>query len=156
MLVVKNTYGVSTVIDPRVANPENINEFGGSSLNRKKYPKKEKDEVEKALEAKLDAPKQKVIKLRSMSKRTKSKIRVKLMALSQVHDKLTFVTLTFVNQVEDRKAIKVLKTFLDNATKRFKDFQYLWVAEKQTNNSTFKDNIHFHLITNKYWSLDKW
>jgi hypothetical protein len=91
-----------------------------------------------------------------MSGRTKSKIRVKLIALSQVHDKLTFVTLTFVNQVEDRKAIKVLKTFLDNATKRFNDFQYLWVAEKQNKNQTFKDNIHFHLIANKYWSLDRW
>jgi hypothetical protein len=91
-----------------------------------------------------------------MSKRTKSKIRNKLIAFSQVHEKLTFLTLTFVNEVDDRKAIKALKSFLDNATKRFDDFQYIWVAEKQTNNQTFKNNIHFHLITNKYWKLDKW
>ena len=68
-----------------------------------------------------------------------------------MQEKLSFVTLTFVNQVEDSKAIKVLKSFLDNATKRFKDFQYLWVAEKQTNNETFKNNIHFHLITKIYY-----
>ena len=157
MLIVKNTYGVSTVIDPRVSKPENLNQLGGSSLDRKKYPKKIVSDIDKSLKAPLLAKNAaKEIKLRSMSGRTKSKIRVKLMALSQVHDKLTFVTLTFVNQVEDKKAIKVLKTFLDNAGKRFKDFQYLWVAEKQTLNQTFQDNIHFHLITNKYWPLQKW
>src|SRR5438128_964635 len=114
MLIVKNTFGVSTVIDPRISNPESINTLGGSSLDRKKYLKKEKTEIEIALEAPLDQSKlKKVAKLRSMSKRTKSKIRVKLMALSQVHEKLTFVTLTFVNEVEDKKAVKVLKSFLD-------------------------------------------
>src|SRR4051812_32048281 len=122
MLIVKNTYGVSTVIDPRVSKPESIDTLGGSSLDRKKYPKKEKNEIEEVLKAPLDEPKlKKKIKLRTMSKRTKSKIRVKLMALSQVHPKLTFVTLTFVNEVEDKKAVKVLKSFLDNAGKRFKD-----------------------------------
>jgi hypothetical protein len=157
MLVVKNTFGVSTVMDGSVSSIENINQFGGSSLNRKKYPKKEKHEIGKALETPLDTPKlKKEIKLRSMAKRTKSKIRVKLMALSQVHEKLTFVTLTFVNEVQDKKAVKVLKSFLDNAGKRFKDFQYLWVAERQTKNAVFKDNIHFHLVTNKYWPLEKW
>jgi hypothetical protein len=157
MLIVKNTYGVSTVIDPRISKPENLNTLAGSSLDRKKYPRKEKNDVELALETPLDEPKRKKeVKLRTMSRRTKSKIRVKLMALSQVHEKLTFVTLTFVNEVEDKKAVKVLKTFLDNAGKRFKDFQYIWVAEKQTNNETFKDNIHFHLVTNKYWPLQKW
>ena len=157
MLIVKNTFGVSTVIDPRVSKPENLNQLGGSSLDRKKYPKKIVSEIDKSLKAPLLAKNAtKEIKLRSMSGRTKSKIRVKLMALSQVHDKLTFVTLTFVNQVEDKKAVKVLKTFLDNAGKRFKDFQYLWVAEKQTLNQTFQGNIHFHLITNKYWPLQKW
>jgi hypothetical protein len=157
MLVVKNTYGVSTVIHPCISNPESINTLGGSSLDRKKYAKKEKTDVELALKTPLDKPKlKKEIKLRTMSKRTKSKIRVKLMALSQVHEKLTFVTLTFVNNVEDSKAVKVLKSFLDNAGKRFNDFQYIWVAEKQTKNETFKDNIHFHLITNKYWPLQKW
>jgi hypothetical protein len=30
------------------------------------------------------------------------------------------------------------------------------VAEKQTENKVFENNIHFHLITNKYWKIDKW
>lgn len=155
MLVVKNTFGISTAFFQEVNEGDTRKKLGGSSLERKPYPKKEVHEIQEVLKQPLEA-KKKVQKLRSMSARTKAKIRTKLIAFSQVHDKLTFVTLTFVNQVEDHKAVEVLKTFLDNASKRFKDFQYLWVAEKQTNNETFKDNIHFHLVTNKYWPLDKW
>lgn len=94
--------------------------------------------------------------LRSMSPRTKSKIRKKLIAFARVHKNLSFLTLTFVNQVEDKQAIKVLHKFLDNCVKRTKDFQYLWVAEKQTENEAFKNNIHYHIITNKYWDIKKW
>ena len=56
----------------------------------------------------------------------------------------------------ERKAIKILHSFLDNVNKRSKDFQYLWVAEKQQDNKVFKDNIHFHVITNKHWEIKKW
>lgn len=155
MLVVKNTYGVSISYHQRI-NIEALEKFGGSSIGRKKYYQKEKTKEEelKALKKKLESKRETIV--RSMSQRTKSKIRTKIIAFAQVHKKLTFLTLTFVNKVEDKQAVKVLKTFLDNATKRFTDFQYLWVAEKQTNNETFKDNIHFHIITNKYWTLDKW
>jgi len=37
-----------------------------------------------------------------------------------------------------------------------KDFQYLWVAERQTKNTVFVNKIHFHLITNKYFKIDKY
>lgn len=156
MLVVKNTFGVSTVFDMPVINPDQFEKLGGSCLDRKKSIKKDKKEPEKESEDYVDNLDKETKPLRSMSPRTKSKVRSKLIAFSQVHAKLTFLTLTFVNQVEDRIAVKVLKSFLDNATKRSKDFQYIWVAEKQSKNETFKDNIHFHLITNKYWPLDKW
>ena len=46
MFLVKNTYGVSAVIDPKLSNFKLMGTMGGSSLGRKKYPKKEKDEVE--------------------------------------------------------------------------------------------------------------
>ena len=158
MFLVKNTYGVSSVIHPSVANISSIGKLLGSSLDRKKSNKKEKDEIE--LNSKSSAggesteelPK----KLRSMSRRTKSKIRLKIIAFSRVHKNLSFLTLTFVNQVEDKIAVKVLHKFLDNCVKRTKDFQYLWVAEKQTKNKVFKDNIHFHIINNKFWKIDKW
>ena len=56
----------------------------------------------------------------------------------------------------ERKAIKILHSFLDNVNKRSKDFQYIWVAEKQEDNKVFKNNIHFHVITNKFWDINKW
>ncbi len=77
------------------------------------------------------------------------------MAFAQLHKRLTFVTLTFSNEVTDELAVVVLRKFIDNIKKRSKDFQYLWVAERQTGNKTFSDNIHFHLITNKYWDIQK-
>jgi hypothetical protein len=159
MIISKNTFGVSYVLNPKVSNPENINTFGGSSLNRQKTAteKKEKDQIAEQLKKPLvDAESTNKIRLRSMSKRTRSKIREKIMAFGRIHPKLTFLTLTFVNQVEDQIAIKILRTFLDNAKKRLQGFEYIWVAERQTNNEVFKDNIHFHLITNKFWKIDKW
>ena len=95
-------------------------------------------------------------KPRMMSQRTKQKIRKKVVAFSQIYNKLNFLTLTFINQVEDKQAIKILAKFLDNCNKQMKDFQYIWVAERQTKNETFKDNIHFHLITNKYFKIEKY
>jgi hypothetical protein len=94
-------------------------------------------------------------KTRSMSQRTKSKIRKKVMAFAQLQKKLTFITLTFVNLVSDQIAVKILKRFLDNMKKGKEDFDYLWVAERQTNNEVFEGNIHFHLITDKFWDIKK-
>jgi hypothetical protein len=157
MLVVKNTYGISSVIAPQIANVSKIGECGGSSLNRKHYPKKERCLIEEALKKPLNPKtKEKRVKLRSMSKRTKAKIRKKLIAFAQVHQKLSFLTLTFSNEVTDQKAVKVLATFLKNVSKGDKKFQYLWVAEKQEENKVFQNNIHFHLITNKYWKIKRW
>jgi hypothetical protein len=91
-----------------------------------------------------------------MSNRTKAKIRKKIKSFLRIHDRLTFVTLTFCNKVEDQKAVKVLADFLKNASKD-KKLQYVWVAEKQSKNQAFKENIHFHLITNKsYWEIKRW
>jgi hypothetical protein len=154
MLVVKNTYGVSAVLAPGVTDLNKLDQFGGSCLDRKKTPKRQ-PKKEKDKEA-TEQEEQPVKKLRTMSPRTRSKIRIKLLALARIHKSLTFLTLTFVNEVTDQVAIKVLKAFLDNAKKRFPDFEYLWVAERQTKNVVFKNNIHFHLITTKYWKIDKW
>lgn len=158
MLISKNTYGVSYVIDPRLTTPDMINKMGGSSLERKSKPKKTNppEPIAEQLKKPIQKEEEKKPKLRSMSPRTRSKIRVKLISFARLHKNLTFLTLTFVNLVEDEVAIKALRMFLDNAKKRLIGFQYLWVAERQTNNEVFKDNIHFHLISNKYWKLEKW
>jgi hypothetical protein len=128
MEVVKNEIGVSYTYNQKVEPGVPFKKFGGSSLNRKKYPKKETNS--KKLDKRITSNKVTEKQLRRMSARTKSKIRQKIFAFARVQQKLTFVTLTFVNDVTDRKAIKILKNFLDNAKKIFKDFQYIWVAER--------------------------
>lgn len=154
MLVTKSTYGVTSVFKTRGFDREKLGTCTGSSLERK--PETEQDFINRMLNKSLLTPPKKEREARSMSKRTKSKIRKKVMAFSQIHKHLSFVTLTFMNKVEEKQAVKILGKFLDNVTKRSKDFQYLWVAEKQTENKVFENNIHFHLITNKYWKIDRW
>ena len=160
MSIVKNSYGVSIVISPFQSNYDKMGSLSGSCLDRLKSinPASKKADKDSEKENKsLDLQGKEISKeLRTMSKRTKSKIRKKIISFSQVEKKLSFVTLTFCNQVEDKIAVKVLAKFLDNVKKLSKDFQYLWVAEKQTKNVVFKNNIHFHLITNKYWDIQKW
>ena len=116
MIVVKNTFGVSCSLNPKISNPSLIGTMGGSSLERKQSTKKEKDKssIEEQLKKPLEASAKKEKKLRSMSKRTKSKIRKKLIAFARINKKLSFLTLTFVNKVEDEKAVEVLHAFLDN------------------------------------------
>ncbi|MBN8837085.1 MAG: hypothetical protein J0I09_07495 [Sphingobacteriia bacterium] len=170
MILVKNSYGISAAMEASRERAKLLGTFGGSSLNRKAKEKKEKlgkktpkKNTEALVQAvisgdisQIEEAQKKTIKPRTMSQRTRSKIRQKVFALARVHAKLTFVTLTFVNKVADELAVKVLRTFLDNAKKRFKDFEYLWIAEKQSENRVFENNIHFHLVTNKYWPLEKW
>jgi hypothetical protein len=159
MLVVKNSYGSACVLSPMVSNPEKIGTFGGSSLDRKKYQKKKKGFIEEFLKKPLDGvgKKEKKVRIRKLSDRSISKIKKKIRSFQRIGDKKTFVTLTFLNEVEDRKAVKLLGTFLKNVSKADKTFQYIWVAEKQTKNETFKNNIHYHIITNKtHWNIKKW
>lgn len=98
----------------------------------------------------------KEIKLRSVSYRTRQKIKKKVTCFSRLYKRISFVTLTFLNQVSDEQAIDILRKFIDNAKKRSKGFQYIWVAERQTKNDVFKGNVHFHILTNKYWDIEKW
>ena len=161
MSIVKNSYGVSIVFTPKMSNYGKNGSLSGSCLDRviiaKDETKKERAKPAKYLDIEDSTmADEKTKELRTMSQRTKSKIRKKIISFSQVVKKLSFVTLTFCNQVEDKQAVKVLANFLNNVKKLSTDFQYLWVAEKQTKNIVFKDNIHFHLITNKYWEIGKW
>ncbi|KAF2335646.1 rolling circle replication-associated protein [Flavobacterium daemonense] len=154
-MIVKNTYGTSVAFSVREFGIIPKEEFTGSALQRKKQPPKEKTEKE-ATASKPKAEKTKEIKLRFLSKRSKQKIRKKLICFARCHKKLSFVTLTFLNKVTDEQAVNILRKFIDNVKKRSVNFQYLWVAERQTKNDMFNGNIHFHMITNKYWKIEKW
>jgi hypothetical protein len=145
-MLVKNTFGCCITPNPKLINPDWINEFRGSSLDRK--PK-----VNDAVKKQKKEPKEK--QLRSLSTRTKTKVRRKIIALAGVVKKFSFLTLTFVNKVDDALAIKMLGQFLDTIKKQDINFQYLWVAERQTQNIIFEGNVHFHLIGTKYWKIEK-
>ena len=131
MMLVKNTYGTSVAFCTGMFGRLPKDEFSGSALQRKK----QKTDKSKA---KPKPKKEGAVKLRSLSKRSKQKIRKKITCFARCYKRLSFVTLTFLNKVEDKQAVDVLRKFLDNAKKRSKDFQYVWVAERQTQNSEFE------------------
>lgn len=149
-MIVKNTYGTSVAFSTRQFGVVPKDEFSGSALQRKK---KEPDKDKPKPKPKKNDGK---IKLRSLSRRSKQKIRKKITCFARCYKRLSFVTLTFLNKVEDKQAVDILRKFLDNVKKRSTDFQYVWVAERQTKNAEFAGNVHFHIITNKYWKIDKW
>ncbi|WP_274474214.1 rolling circle replication-associated protein [Mangrovimonas aestuarii] len=149
-MIVKNTYGTSVAFSTRMYGKIPSREFTGSALDRKKQ------EPSKKSKAKKKECKDKVRKERSLSRRSKQKIRKKITCFARCYKRLSFVTLTFLNKVNDEEAVNLLRKFVDNAKKRSEDFQYVWVAERQTKNDEFKGNVHFHMITNKYWKIEKW
>ena len=149
-MIIKNTYGVSVAFSTSKFGKTPKEEFSGSALQRKKQVKKPKEKKANS-ESK---PKEK--KLRSMSRRTKQKISKKITCFARTQKTLSNVTLTFLNKVSDEKAVDLLRKFIDNVKKRSTDFQYIWVVERQTKNTQFKGNPHFHMITNKHWKIKKW
>ena len=168
MELVKNTFGISAVLSQRLNPNIKIGSFTGSSIERKKKSasikrsKRVNEHIYFNPDMKLVPHDLLEIKelnskktLNSMSTRTKTKIRLKLYAFSQIYPTLTFVTLTFMNTVSDKESVLILKKFLDNMKKQFKEFEYLWVIERQTKNKVFVGNVHFHLITNKLWDIPK-
>jgi hypothetical protein len=85
-----------------------------------------------------------------LSARSRGKIKDKATAFfrASVGDRI-FCTLTFVAAVDDRTGVAILNKFLTALRKKFDNLQFMWVAERQTNNEDFPNNIHFHLILNK-------
>jgi hypothetical protein len=128
MLITKNTYGVTSIFEAKRFDFTKLGEMGGSSLNSK--PETDEQFIKRILNRPLFSGETKERKPKSMSNRTKSKIRCKVLAFARLHKKLSFLTLTFVNKVEEEQGVKILGKFLENVSKESKDFQYLWVAER--------------------------
>jgi hypothetical protein len=149
-MIVKNTYGTSVAFTTKMFGVVPKDEFSGSALQRKKKEADKKTVKPKTKKREGDK------KLRSLSNRSKQKIRKKITCFARCYKRLSFVTLTFLNKVEDEQAITILRKFLDNVKKRSTDFQYVWVVERQEKNAEFIGNVHFHIITNKYWKIEKW
>jgi len=81
---------------------------------------------------------------RQLSYRTKIKIQEKILALyAASNKKFSMITLTMIADCTDRKAVKVLNNFFTSVKKKYGNFNYLWVAERQKNG-----RIHFHIVAN--------
>ena len=87
----------------------------------------------------------------TLSKRSKDKVRDKMLAMYRACSgrdgfrsnivNFTFCTLTFIAPVDDNDGMDVLNTWFTTIKKRYGNFNYIWVAERQANG-----NIHFHMI----------
>ena len=94
MSLVKNTYGVSVVLRPRNSNYDKMGSLAGSCLNRVDAVKKIKAQVDlmnlAIIKKKIVKDKEKIIKPRTMSQRTKSKIRKKIISFKNPDFNLGF------------------------------------------------------------------
>jgi hypothetical protein len=92
-----------------------------------------------------------------LSSRSRGKIRDKATAFFRsCPGERVFCTLTFVAAVDDGAAVAILNKYLTALRKEFTNLQYLWVAERQTKNPKFPNNIHFHIILNKRLPIRRW
>lgn len=116
--------------------------LAGSSLNRKKRKLRSR-------RTKNPEPCEHV-----MSKRSKGKIRDKATAFFRSCQERIFVTLTFIQHVDDRTGWKILNKFLTMARREIPGFEYLVIAEHQ--NERKDKTIHFHLLTNRRMPVRRW
>ena len=154
--------------------------FQGSSFNRKKKLSPEqvaisesaKTESEKLFESKL---REKITGLRrvkklyqnepldgrGMSRRTREKLREKILAFYKAANgranrkgyrantvEFHLITLTFIGRVTDRHGTAILNKFLTQLHEKYGNFSFTWVAEKQGNG-----NIHFHMVCDRRFKL---
>ena len=97
------------------------------------------------------------VPIHMLSPRSRGKIKDKATAFfrASAGDRI-FCTLTFIAAVDDQTGVAILNKFLTALRKKFPTLQYLWVAERQTENIDFPYNIHFHVIVNKRLPVGQW
>lgn len=176
------TLGYNTITAIRA--PETFAEFSGSSLNRKKYDKRKIKVVEKETTCQCKAAGYRLrycevcdgeasgyvdagdrsefafhergeMRTNVLAKRSRGKIRDKFAAFfAASKGRNTFCTLTFISEIKDREAVKVLNKFFTAVRAEFPELNYIWVAERQKKNKDFPDNIHFHIIMDRRLPID--
>lgn len=153
----------------RVSSATNKQYFQGSSLIRKKNDSTLQKETISSAEETLDQSffkakeyranllrnvdriaKRKQLEDKGMSKRTKIKIKEKMMALYAANkNSFTLKTLTLIGDATDREAVQCLNKYLTALRKKYNQFNYVWVAEKQSNG-----RIHFHMICDRKFNIE--
>ncbi len=115
--------------------------LSGSSFNRKpskKYPAKKSEEDP----------------VHVMSKRSKGKIRDKATAFFRASPTRVFVTMTFIQHVDDREGKRILNKFLTVVRKEVRGFEYLVISEHQPERT--ERTIHFHMLSNRRLTIQRY
>jgi hypothetical protein len=83
----------------------------------------------------------------------KTKVSNKIHAFCQTAQSLKFLafySVTFPEGIEDGNAFKIWNIFLTRARQHYGLFNYIWVVERQKN-----DTIHYHLLTNRIMRVNR-
>jgi len=92
--------------------------------------------------------------LHFLSTRSKGKVRDKCTAFHRcLGTRKTFATLTFLNDVSDKDAVKILNKFFTQLREDFPKLKYIWIAERQTKTT---NRIHFHVILNVWLDVKRY
>lgn len=153
--------------------------FSGSSYNRRSLEtrRKARKEIETALldrdhlpfhtgdttMAKSAAERMQLLNRRAAERKKKDKYSLSNTSGRKIRNKASaffnaqakaFITLTFIQDVGDKKALECLKNMLHQWRKDRRnageEFNYLWVAERQANG-----RIHFHVMVSDFFCLVK-
>lgn len=84
-------------------------------------------------------------------KLNKSKVKNKIAAFASIkktHEVMKFITISFPNRFQDDHAQTALNTWLTRLRKLNKNFEYIWIKERQKNKT-----VHYHIITNSYFNI---
>lgn len=101
-----------------------------------------------------DAPGGNVQRIHMLNSRSKGIVKARCTAFYRAcAGRKTLCTLTFINDVADSIAVRVLNKFLTVLRKDFPKLQYVWVAERQEKTT---NRIHFHLIVNVFMPIKRW
>jgi hypothetical protein len=131
-------------------------QFSGSSSHRSwngavfKKPQKEKKPLPLPCETQKPIL-EKGEKIPTLYGLKKNKIRNKILSFFSLNKSkkfCAFYTITFPMGIDDDIAYQLLNTWLTRCRKSLNLKSYLWVAERQKNNT-----LHFHLITNKFMKI---
>jgi len=106
--------------------------LSGSSLNRRKKKQETK-------------PKSNARAVHYFSSRSRAKVKDKTTAFFRaIKGDRIFLTLTFIDTVDDYTAVKIFNKFRAVVAKERPGFEYIRISEHQE-----KGNIHFHILMNK-------
>lgn len=118
--------------------------FGGGYEKRTNYRYKDLTEAEKA--------RRKALNRERAARRAKTAIRHKAKGIAGEHGAVFMLTLTYAENMQDHSRMAAdFRKFARTIKKRYPNFEYIAVAEKQKRGA-----YHYHMITNLWLKHSEW